>query len=88
MKLLNVAAAVLLFSIVGCSDNQSSQSVRTRSVPEADRSNSEVDACVERGVQYFKDIGSYPTLSSPPNKGRSAEEVARERCNRTTTAFP
>lgn len=47
----------------------------------------EVNACVERGVEYFKDIGSYPTLSSAPNKGRDAEEVARERCNRTTTAF-
>jgi hypothetical protein len=51
-------------------------------------SESEVDACVERGIQYFKDIGSYPTLSQPPNTGRSAEVVARERCNRTTTAFP
>ena len=47
----------------------------------------EVNACVERGVAYFKEIGSYPTLSSAPNKGRAAEDVARERCNRTTTAF-
>lgn len=48
---------------------------------------SKVSACVDRGVKYFKDIGSYPTLSSPPNGGRSAEDVATERCNRTTTAF-
>lgn len=47
----------------------------------------EVNACVERGVEYFKEIGSYPTLSSAPNEGRNAEDVARERCNRTTTAF-
>lgn len=47
----------------------------------------EVDACVKRGVAYFKEIGSYPTLSSAPNKGRRAEDVVRERCNRTTTAF-
>lgn len=47
----------------------------------------EVNACVERGVEYFKEIGSYPTLSSDPNKGRKAEDVARERCDRTTTAF-
>ncbi|MDF0750167.1 hypothetical protein NLU14_07970 [Marinobacter sp. 71-i] len=46
-----------------------------------------VNACIERGVEYFKEIGSYPTLSSAPNKGRNAEEVALERCNRTTTAF-
>jgi hypothetical protein len=46
-----------------------------------------VESCVGRGVAYFKEIGSYPTLSSAPNVGRSAEDVARERCNRTTTAF-
>ena len=46
-----------------------------------------VTACVERGINYFKEIGSYPTLSSPPNSGRPAEEVALERCQRTTTAF-
>lgn len=48
---------------------------------------SDVSACVDRGVKYFKDIGSYPTLSSPPDAGRSAEDVAAERCNSTTTAF-
>jgi len=47
-----------------------------------------VTACTARGVQYFKDIGSYPTLKSLPDKGRRAEDVARERCQRTTTAFP
>ena len=49
--------------------------------------NPEVEACVSRGVAYFKEIGSYPTLKSAPNSGRSADDVARERCNRTTTAF-
>ncbi len=46
-----------------------------------------VNACVNRGIAYFKEIGSYPTLGSAPNAGRSAEDVARERCNRTSTAF-
>tara|TARA_R110001599_G_C12251310_1_gene659660 strand:+ start:418 stop:765 length:348 start_codon:yes stop_codon:yes gene_type:complete len=46
-----------------------------------------IEACVKRGIEYFKEIGSYPTLSSAPNKGRKAEDVARERCERTTTAF-
>lgn len=45
------------------------------------------EACVERGVAYFTEIGAYPTLNSEPNKGRRAEDVARERCRRTTTAF-
>lgn len=47
----------------------------------------EVDACVLRGVAYFKDIGSYPTLHSGSNRGRSTKAVSRERCKRTTTAF-
>jgi hypothetical protein len=46
-----------------------------------------VEACVERGIAYFKEIGSYPTLKSSIAKGQRAIDVARERCNRTTTAF-
>lgn len=46
-----------------------------------------VAECIARGVAYFKEIGSYPTLTSAPNAGRSAEDVASERCNRTATAF-
>lgn len=46
-----------------------------------------VQACVDRGVAYFKEVGSYPTLKSLPDRGRKAEDVALERCIRTTTAF-
>jgi len=53
----------------------------------SNNNNAAVEQCVARGIAYFKEIGSYPTLSSAPNVGRSADEVARERCNRTTTAF-
>ena len=48
----------------------------------------EYNLCVSRGVQYFKDIGSYPTLKSAPNEGKNAISVARERCERAPkTAF-
>ncbi|WP_417442096.1 hypothetical protein [Idiomarina sp.] len=44
--------------------------------------------CVSLGVQYFKEVGSYPTLKSAPNAGRHAIEVARERCEKAQeTAF-
>ncbi len=43
--------------------------------------------CTLKGVRYFKEVGSYPTLHTLPDKGRRAEDVARERCARTTTAF-
>ena len=54
---------------------------------ESDEHRNAVNNCVQRGVQYFKDIDSYPTLKTKPNVGRSAEDVAVERCNRTVTAF-
>lgn len=47
----------------------------------------DIEACVGRGIAYFKEIDAYPTLKSAPNAGRSADEVARERCQRTVTAF-
>lgn len=49
--------------------------------------NVDLEACVENGVYYFQEIGSYPILLGAPNAGRRADDVARERCNRTTTAF-
>lgn len=41
------------------------------------------DRCTDRGIEYFKEIGSYPNLSD----GRSSAKVAAERCARTTGAF-
>lgn len=46
-----------------------------------------IASCAKRGVAYFIEIGSYPTLHSDPDAGRTAEDVAVERCTRTTTAF-
>lgn len=39
--------------------------------------------CISRGIDYFKEIDSWPTLST----GRDAATVAQERCSRTTDAF-
>ncbi|RUO48973.1 hypothetical protein [Pseudidiomarina donghaiensis] len=49
--------------------------------------NDKVERCVARGVEYFKEIGSYPTLKSGTNAGRTAESVATERCKKKATAF-
>jgi hypothetical protein len=49
--------------------------------------NPKIEACVSKGVAYFKEIDSYPTLKSFPNVDSAAEDVARERCSRTTRAF-
>ena len=47
-----------------------------------------VERCVANGIVYFKDIGSFPTLTSGIYEGRDATEEARARCARTPTAFP
>lgn len=39
--------------------------------------------CRDRGEKFFKEIGSWPKLGD----GRSAIDVAKERCHRTTAAF-
>lgn len=85
-----VLAAVFLAGCDGgtaeSADNSSDGPVSIDSTSKTTAENA-VAACVERAVLYFKEIGSYPTLQSEPNTGRAAEEVAQERCQRTTTAF-
>lgn len=81
MRITNIIGlAVAALAVAGCSNNKE---------PELSGSSGSdgVSACVARGVAYFKEMGSYPTLTSAPNAGRSAEDVATERCNRTLTAF-
>lgn len=39
--------------------------------------------CINRGSRYYREIGSYPTLSD----GRQADDVVRERCGRSSSAF-
>lgn len=42
----------------------------------------QVEECTENGIAYFRSIGSYPNLIS---NGKSAEQVAAERCNVSIT---
>ena len=63
----------------GGSDENTSTGSQSRSTGSA-----AVTACVNRGIEYFREIGSYPILTSAPNEGRRAEDIAQER---TTTAF-
>jgi hypothetical protein len=72
-----IAALVFIgWALVSCSQNMSDGVTRS--------SRSGVPDCVSRGISYFREIGSYPTLSD----GRDAVTVATERCSRTAGAFP
>ena len=77
-----IGLIVVTFALVGCGNRAPEITANS-----GDSSGDSVANCAERGVAYFKEIGSYPALTSPPNAGRAAEEVALERCKRTLTAF-
>lgn len=78
-----IVALSFTLALFGCAASPQAPTASSTTPSES----SAVQACINRGVAYFKEIGSYPTLGSAPNAGRRAEDVARERCNRTTTAF-
>ena len=46
-------------------------------------SSSSSNNCVEKGIEYYKEIGSFPRLSD----GREAANVVKERCGRSPVAF-
>ncbi len=71
---------VLSLVITACSKEESSSSGE----PSYTASSADIEACISRGIAYFKEVGAYPTLTTT---GENAETVAKERCNRTTTAF-
>lgn len=89
MKRMLIVGAVI--ALAGCNqvppDAVEAEPATEANLTASDGPDDQVAACARRGVAYYKEIGSYPTLSSAPNKGRSAEDVALERCRRTTTAF-
>lgn len=78
---LRNALLALVFSLAACSSEPADDGLGYYD-PQAGKL-----ACIERGIAYFKETGSYPTLSSAPNTGRAAEDVAKERCERAPTAF-
>ncbi len=78
-----------MLALAGCAQEAQNETMEDVT-PVVETSTTESDPiaeCGKRGVAYFKEIGSYPTLKAAPNKGRSAVEVVAERCGRTTTAF-
>ena len=42
-----------------------------------------VSECIQKGINYYKDLGSYPYLST----GESAEKTSQEKCFNTSKEF-
>ena len=47
----------------------------------------EMQDCIDRGVAFHKSTGARTVVRTHPDTGRLIEEVVREKCNRSTTAF-
>lgn len=71
-----------LVQLAGCGSEDEIQKVSRAVALDRER-----EACFDKGLNYFMDIGSYPTLKSAPNEGRLATDVIKERCARTVNAF-
>jgi ABC-type phosphate transport system substrate-binding protein len=86
-RLRSVVALLLACGVVSGCGGAGSTAIRNSESKKQCSGSKTTTACVCRVVEYFKEIGSYPTLTSAPNAGRSAESVARERCERTNNGL-
>lgn len=69
----NLALGVAVLVLAGCSQGNSS-----------DNFDSQYNRCVDKGIIYYKDIGSYPRLHS---EDISAQDKARQMCRNSLVAF-
>lgn len=71
---------IVIFAIAGLAGNRTNQTAGSASEPVAV---SPREACLAKGERYFRDIGSWPYLSS----GESAEQAVKRRCGASLAAF-
>ncbi|MDC4667432.1 hypothetical protein OHV74_17485 [Acinetobacter baumannii] len=63
----------LMFGLVGCGESKNSTG-----------SNDNIRECVQKGIAYYKEIGSYPMLKS---ENISAEDKALQKCENSSVEF-
>ncbi|EME5683561.1 TPA: hypothetical protein PVK60_000504 [Acinetobacter baumannii] len=63
----------LMFGLVGCGESKEKSSA-----------DNEIRKCVQKGIAYYKEIGSYPMLKS---ENISAEDKALQKCENSSVAF-
>jgi len=62
-----------MFGLVGCGGSNGKSS-----------GDNDIKECVQKGIAYYKEIGSYPMLKS---ENISAEEKALQKCENSRVAF-
>jgi protein involved in sex pheromone biosynthesis len=75
---LLVASSLVL---AGCGNSTADNN--KDSLKELEVATKKMNQCYYKGIQYFKDIGSYPYLTT----GEHADSVVERRCFRSVNAF-
>lgn len=69
----NILITLCIIGLTACSSSKG----------DSDNQNAEYNACIGKGVKYYKMIGSYPTLST----GENADSKIREKCDFNIKVF-
>lgn len=77
-----IRTTFLTLCILGLTACDSSKSNLEREV-KAGNQDVALKACIQKGVKYYQDLGSYPTLST----GGSADIKIRDKCNFNISIF-
>ena len=75
----NILVTLCVLGLTACGSSKSD------SDKQLEKENEELalNACIEKGVKYYTDLGSYPTLST----GESADLKIREKCDFNINIF-
>ena len=75
----NILVTLCVLGLTACSSSKNDSN------KQVENENEEValNACIEKGVKYYTDLGSYPTLST----GENADLKIREKCDFNINMF-
>lgn len=76
----NILIALCIIGLTACGP---SKSELERQALEAAAEKEQYSACIEKGVKYYKSLGSYPILST----GEDADSKIRQKCDFNINVF-
>jgi hypothetical protein len=74
----NILITLCVLGLTACGSSKSEPDRQLEKENEA-----ALNACIDKGVKYYQDLGSYPTLST----GESADLKIREKCDFNINMF-
>jgi len=77
IKNILITFCILVLTACGSSKSNSDKQLEKENEQVA------LNSCIEKGIKYYQNLGSYPTLST----GESADLKIREKCNFNINMF-